>query len=78
MPAVARVGRGDDPTLLSPRVEHSLDGGRRQVGAVREDDDRSFDVVRERVEPAAKRRTRPALPLVTARRGGREMPCNKL
>ncbi len=63
VPALARIRRRDDPSALAPCADHALDRRRRQVWAVREDDDRSGDVVGKGFQATAKRRTRPAAPL---------------
>jgi len=59
------VVRGDDDLrgALAPNLDHTVDCRRREVGPVGEDDDRSLDLVSERAEAAAKRRSPSALPL---------------
>ena len=62
----AAVGRRN--TFLdtcAPYVDDAVDGSRIEIGPVAEDDHRSFDVVGERGQAAAKRRPRAALPIRT-------------
>src|SRR5262245_4448317 len=60
---VAVRGGDDLAALRPPALDHACDRAGRERGPVGEDDDRRFDVLAEGAEPAAQRRTRPALPL---------------
>ena len=57
--------------MLAPGVHDSLDRLGAQVGAVREHDDRRLRPLGQRLEPAAERCARPALPGLAARDAGR-------
>ena len=64
MAAIAVVGGRDDlRAAFAPDLDDAIDRRRRQVGPVREDDDRRRDVSAEGPEPAAQRRPAAALPL---------------
>jgi len=60
----AAVGRRHGAAALgAPAVDHPVDSAGIQIGAVREDDQGSFDIVRERGEPAAERGAGAEVPL---------------
>jgi hypothetical protein len=64
MTALARVGSGHHVAAgPPPRGDDAVDRRRREVRTVGEHDDRRFRFGGERLETAAKRRARPALPL---------------
>ena len=65
--ALSRVRGCDDRAAVRPPVlDHARDGRGGEVGPVRHEDDRRLDVVVQRAEPAAKRRSGPALPVRAA------------
>ena len=49
MPAGTRIGRSNSSSLFSPCVEDAFDSLGGQIGAVRENDDSSTDVFRDRL-----------------------------
>jgi len=64
MAAHAAVACGNERCAARPPgYEHALDRGRRELGAVREDDDGCLDAGVERREPTAQRGARPAFPV---------------
>ena len=64
MEADPAVRRGDPVgPRLPPDGDHAVDRARVNVGPVSEDDDRRVDLLAERVETAAQRRSRTALPV---------------
>ena len=66
MTALPAVRGCDDASGFAPGFKDTLDRRGREVGAVCEDDDRDLDFVSERSEPAPKRRSRSASPLMAA------------
>ena len=67
MQPCAAVARGHDRRGLgAPGLDHAVDRGRVELRPVAEHDDRGFDVVRQRSEPAAKRGARATLPVGAA------------
>ena len=65
--ALAAVARGDDGLAArAPLADHALDGLRREVRPIREDDDGGLRLGRQRGEAAAKRAARPLGPVGAA------------
>ena len=67
MAPLAPVARRHDRlSLLAPGFDHAVDRLRSEVGPVGQDDDRCLGVRSQRLEPAAERGARAAIPLGTA------------